>query len=244
MVRSRLPHRVLFLVASLFLLAGVPAAQVVGPSQEKMLQRVDPSIVRKLNEVNAALARNPRDVDALNMRGALEVKAALHNPYSFFWLYQAAKDLEQVLQKEPNNFFARHNYGQAAFLTGDVGTDQPNMRLAVIQFTKAIELNPRSARSFMGRGWAYQMLNDPARANADYQKALQLDPSLRADLVDEANGIDQKRAQLLGARQILERMGRYYVDRSVRTEEDCLYKYKGVWTAGECRISAALNPIR
>lgn len=197
---------------------------------------------RQLNEVERKLARNPRDVEALKSRGYLELSAAHKSPYSFFWLYKAARDYEYVIQKMPNDYAARHNYAQVCFQTGDMGTDQPVMRLAVTQFTKAIELNPRGARTYMGRGWAYQMLNDRAPANADYQKTLQLDPSLRAVLYDQANGMDRKRGQLRAAQQDLDRMGRYYVDQSIRNETDCRNKAIRLWVSGECRISATLNP--
>jgi tetratricopeptide (TPR) repeat protein len=115
------------------------------------------------------------------------------------------------------------------------------MRLAVIQFTKAIQLNPKSARSYMGRGWAYQMLNDRARMQADYDMALRLDPSLRADLLDEAKGIDQKRAQLAGVPAMLDRMARYYVETSAHNQNECA-QHRGYWTNGECRVSMALDP--
>jgi tetratricopeptide (TPR) repeat protein len=156
-------------------------------------------------------------------------------------IYRAAKDLELAIRLDPNNFYARHNYAQAAFQAGDVGTDQPNMRLAVIQFTKAIQLNPKSARSYMGRGWAYQMLNDSARMQADYDMALRLDASLRAVLLEESNGIAQKRAQLAGVPAMLDRMARYRVETSVRNQNECA-QYRGYWTNGECRISMALDP--
>ncbi|MDQ6893323.1 MAG: tetratricopeptide repeat protein [Acidobacteriota bacterium] len=240
----RIKGRTVGAISAGLLIASAAAvlAQIAMPDEQKMRDRVNPAIVRQLNDVNATLARNPRNVEALKTRGYLELSAAHKNPYSFFWLYKAAKDLEYVIQKMPDDYAARHNYAQVCFQTGDMGSDQPNMRLAVSQFTKAIELNPRGARSYMGRGWAYQMLNDRARANADYEKALVLDPSLRADLYSEANGIDLKRGQLAAAGQDLERMGRYYVDQSVHNENDCRNKAIGLWINGECRISAALNP--
>jgi tetratricopeptide (TPR) repeat protein len=76
-----------------------------------------------------------------------------------------------------------------------VNAAQPVMHPAVIHFNRALQLKPDSARTYMGRGWAYLMMDDQAHANADFQKALQLDPSLRDQLVRQANGIRQKRAQ-------------------------------------------------
>ena len=56
-------------------------------------------------------------------------------------------------------------------------------------FSKAIALNPGSARSYMGRGWAYLTMNDQAHANADFSAALKLDPSLRPTLEKEVAGV-------------------------------------------------------
>lgn len=218
-----------------------PAQSIPMPALEKMNRGVDPAKLQQLEQATRVLERNPRDVTALVTRGALSLNIAVKSPYGFFWIYRAAKDLELAIRLDPNNFYARHNYAQAAFQAGDVGTDQPNMRLAVIQFTKAIQLNPKSARSYMGRGWAYQMLNDSARMQADYDMALRLDASLRAVLLEESNGIAQKRAQLAGVPAMLDRMARYRVETSVRNQNECA-QYRGYWTNGECRISMALDP--
>ena len=221
--------------------AAVAAQSIPMPPPERMNRGVDPAKLQQFEQATRTLERNPKDVTALVTRGALGLNIAVKSPYDFFWIYRASKDLELAITLAPNDFFARHNYAQAAFQAGDMGTDQPNMRLAVIQFTKAIQLNPKSARSYMGRGWAYQMLNDQAHMQADYDAALRLDPSLRADLLSEANGIAQKRAQLAGVPAMLDRMARYYVEPNARTQNDCT-RYRGYWTNGECRISMAFNP--
>ena len=212
-----------------------------GPSQQQMMEGLDAKTVQQLEHWTAVLDQNPKDFNALNQRGSLSLYAAHRSRYGVFWIYRAAKDLELAIKLNPTDFYARHNYAQAAFEAGDVGDAQPNMHLAVIQFTKAIELNPKSARSYMGRGWAYLMLNDQSHAEADFKKTRELDPSLQADLEKEANGIKEKKKQAAAAREILKRLGRYYVERGARTENDCA-KYRGVWTGSECRISTALNP--
>jgi tetratricopeptide (TPR) repeat protein len=208
-----------------------------------MMQGVDPQVAERLNTLSAKIEKNPKDIDARNERAAYALGAAAKSRYQFFWVYAAAKDLEIVLAKQPNNWVARHNYGDAAYRMGDMGTDQSVMRLSVFQFTKAIELNPKSARSYMGRGWAYGMLNDEAHANADYKKALQLDPTLRAELERTAQGNARKRAQLGAAQRDLERLGRYYVEKNARTQEGCVQNYRGYWTQGECRMSTAFSPF-
>src|SRR5580698_8522272 len=63
---------------------------------------------------------------------------------------------------------------------------------ALWAFDHAIALNPKSARTYLGRGWTYYELNDEAHANADFQKALQLDPSLRADMQKEIANIQER----------------------------------------------------
>src|SRR5262249_17919865 len=78
-----------------------------------------------------------------------------------------------------------------------------NARRAVWSFSQAIALNPRLARSFMGRGWAYLELNDEAHANADFRTALQLEPGLRADIEKEVAGIREQKAQEAAARRTL-----------------------------------------
>ncbi len=246
-IHKAMPLKNLLHASAAMLLAvfvAVALAQTIPmPTPEKMNRGVDAAKLQQVAQTTKAIERNPKDVTALVTRGATSLSIAIKSPYSFFWIYRASKDLELAIKLDPNNFYARHNYAQAAFQAGDMGSDQPNMRLSVIQFTKAIQLNPKSARSYMGRGWAYQMLNDKAHMQADYDTALRFDPSLRADLMSEANGIANKRAQLAGVPAMLDRMARYYVEPSARNQNQCV-QYRGYWTNGECRISMALNPGR
>lgn len=93
----------------------------------------------------------------------------------------------------------------------------------------------------MGRSWAYLMLNDEAHASADAKRALQIDPTLRADLVKEPNGIRERNRQSLCAQQMVRRMGAYIVNHNARTSQQCV-AVKGYWTNGECRISTAMAP--
>jgi tetratricopeptide (TPR) repeat protein len=166
-----------------------------GVSPQQMLQGVDAHTIQQLNTDRAALQRNPNDVNALVDRGALALNIADKSRYSTAWIHFAAKNLEKALTLNPNDFYAQHNYAMACYEAGDVNDPQPVMHLAVIHFNRALQLKPDSARTYMGRGWAYLMMDDQAHANADFQKALQLDPSLRDQLVRQANGIRQKRAQ-------------------------------------------------
>ncbi len=194
-------------VALVLLLGNYAAAQVPGwdsrwPPPEKMLQGQDPTTVQEFRRWSGALKQNPRDVNALNQRGVLAMQMSRKGVYGMYWRWLAAKDLEQVIQLEPKNFYAWHNYGHLNYLSGDLwmANDHSNARRAVYAFTKAIELTPRSARSYMGRGWAYLTMNDQAHASADFQKAIQFDPTLRADLEKEVRGIQERKRQEAAAR--------------------------------------------
>jgi tetratricopeptide (TPR) repeat protein len=90
----------------------------------------------------------------------------------------AVKDLETAIKLDPRNFFAHHNYAHAAYL---LGYDD----FAVHEFNKAIALNPRSGRSYMGRGYAYLEECNFKAAPPDFQKAVSLDPSLRREVANE-----------------------------------------------------------
>src|SRR5262245_33696476 len=121
------------------------AAQVPGwdprwPPPEKMLQGRDPAAVAQFNSLSAALARNPEDVDALVRRGILAMSFARSGLYSSFWRWLAAKDLEQAIQLDPNNFYAWHNYGHLNYVSGGLWmmNDHSNAQRAVTAFTKAI----------------------------------------------------------------------------------------------------------
>jgi tetratricopeptide (TPR) repeat protein len=231
--------------AVLLLFGGTALAQgnnnPFGVSPQEMLRGVDPATVQKLNRFSNALDKNPNDVNALISRAALSLEVADKGRYNFQWILFASKDLEKAIRLDPNNWMARHDYAMACFQAGDVTKAMPNEHLAVIQFTKAIALKPDSARSYMGRGWAYLMLGDEASANADFQKTLQLNPSLRPELTREADSVRGKLTQLACVDGMMKRMASYMVNRNARTQDQCI-AIKGYWTNGECRISTAMAP--
>jgi tetratricopeptide (TPR) repeat protein len=234
------------IVAGFVLLVHQSAAQgntnAFSLSPQQMLDGVDAQSIRQLDEASRSLEANPNDVNALVMRGAVSLHiAATTKRYSYQWEFAAAKDLERAITLDPNNFYAEHNYAMACLQAGDFNPTQPAMHLAVTHFTKAIQMKPGSARSYMGRGWAYLMLREEAHANADFEKALQLDPGLRTQLVSEANAIRQKMGQLACAGGMVQRMGAYMVDRTARTADQCAAR-KEYWTGSECRISTAMAP--
>jgi tetratricopeptide (TPR) repeat protein len=233
-------------MAALLFLAHCASAQgnynnIFSVSPQEMLAGVDAGTVQKLAAANTAVQRNPNDVNALVTRAAISLNIAGRSRYSFQWVHSAALDLEKAIRLDPKNFYALHNYAMACYQAGDDSDAQPNMHLAVIHFTNAIRIKPDSARSYMGRGWAYLMMDDQAHAQEDFQKTLALDPALRDELERQATAISQKRAQKGCVKAMLQRMGAYVVNRNARTAEQCT-AVKGFWTSGECRISTAMAP--
>lgn len=233
-------------VVALFMLALNASGQgnydnIFSVSPEQMFEGIDAATVSHFSDANRAAQENPNDVTALVTRAVIALDIADRSRYSFHWVHFAAKDLEKALRIDPNNFYARHNYAMACYQAGDFNDSQPNMRLAVIQFTKAIQIKPDSARTYMGRGWAYLMLDDPTHAEADFQRTLQLDPRLKNEMVRQANAIVQKRGQKAAVLAMMQRLGSYIVNRGPRTAEQCA-AVKGYWTNSECRISTAMAP--
>lgn len=221
----------------------VPGWQGGWPAPERMLQGRNPAQVQQFLQWSAALSKNPRDVNALDNRAYLGMEFAKRGLYRTYWQWLAAKDLEAAMQINPKDFVAWHNYGDLNYSAGDfwMTNDHSNARRAVAAFTRAIALNPGSARSYMGRGWAYLAMDDQPHASADFSTALKLDPSLRPALEKEVGNIRERKAQEAAARGTLNQMSRYTVEPLARTKEQC-DQYRGFWTGGECRISQALNP--
>jgi len=73
--------------------------------------------------------------------------------YRTYWQWRAAKDLEPAVQINPREFYAWHNYGDLNSNAGDLGmmNEYSNARRAVTAFTRAIALNPKSARLGLDR---------------------------------------------------------------------------------------------
>lgn len=219
--------------------------QASWPAPQKALAGCDRNNVREFMQVNSVLLRNPRDEEALVNHAVWAQRVMRSSRYNTWWLWLAAIDLETAIKLDPRDFAAWHNYGDVNYMAGDAWMlhDHSNARRSVDAFNHAIALNPKSARSYMGRGWAYYQMGDVAHARPDFQKALQLDPSLRADMQKEIGNIDERHRQENAARGTLDRMSSYYVEKSARNEQECA-KYVCSWTQGECRCTNALNPGR
>ena len=245
-------------MAMLLLVAGRAAAQVPGwdprwPDVAKVLAGCDPQVVRGFWQENANLLKNPNDEAALVNRGVTAHRLAKTSRLDMYLDWLAAKDLEKAIKLDPKEFTAWHNYGDLNYAAGDMWAinDHSNRNRALWAFNHAIALNPKSARTYLGRGWTYLELNDVAHANADFQKALQLDPSLRKDMQTEIANIRERHRQEDAARGTVSQMSRYYVLKTARNESECA-EGKGAWVittskdghivGGECHVSMALYP--
>ncbi len=150
------------------------------------------------------------------------------------WLHFAAIDLEQSLRLNPNNWAVQHDYAQTAF---EVGT--PGYSVAITHFTDAIRLNPKSARSYMGRGLTYIMMHDQAHATPDLQQALIIDPKLRAELEQQVKNDYAALRDIAGAQQVLRNIEQLWqVDPTARTADECS-AHGGSVITGRCLV---LNP--
>lgn len=97
----------------------------------------------------------------------------------------AVRNLEIALRMDPRNFYARHNYAHAAYLLGYPA-------VAIDQFTKAITLNPRSGRSYLGRGYAHFQACELEAAASDFNQAMREDPALRSEVASQQKTQEKK----------------------------------------------------
>lgn len=73
-----------------------------------------------------------------------------------------------------------YNLGHRYYTRAQYGVGDPNNRtinLAIIEFTKAIEINPRYAEAYHERGLAYDAIGEYDLAISDYNKAIEINPS-------------------------------------------------------------------
>jgi tetratricopeptide (TPR) repeat protein len=131
------------------------------------------------------IASSPRDANAYVTRALCYMPDAASRSTNWSDLQVAVKDLETALKLEPNNFYGRHNYGQAAYLLN-------HDEFAVQQFSLALRLNPNSARTFQGRGWAYLKACRFNEAQRDFEQALRLDAARGPELATASDIASQR----------------------------------------------------
>ena len=135
-----------------------------------------PDIVAKVAAATAQIQQNPRDANAWVRRASAYLTAASANMKPPLRNLEAAiLDLEQALRLDPNNFYARHNYGNAAYLLG-------YQDFAIYEFDRALAIDARSARTWMGRGWSWYEKCELDRASSDFDQAVSLDMNLTSSI--------------------------------------------------------------
>ncbi len=73
-----------------------------------------------------------------------------------------------------------YNLGHRYYTRAQYGEGDPNdqnINLAIVEFTKAIEINPSYAEAYHERGLAYDAKGEYDRAISDYNKAIEINPS-------------------------------------------------------------------
>ncbi|MEN9562426.1 MAG: hypothetical protein RIR73_670 [Chloroflexota bacterium] len=154
--------------ASLFLERGELQPALAGFNKSISLQSRMPLfyIVRslayfKLGDLNAAHADQDVAVgfspeEALVM---IDVNLMLYKD-NLDW----ARDFyERMLRKDPRNALALQGFADACLINQDFVS-------AVSLFTRALEVNSKEARLYLGRGKAYLELNEVEKAKADFEK--------------------------------------------------------------------------
>ena len=77
----------------------------------------------------------------------------------------------RILDKDPRHALALQGLAEACLTNQDLDN-------AVSLFTRAIELNPREARLYLGRGKAHLELNETEKAKIDFEKVPSLTDKL------------------------------------------------------------------
>jgi tetratricopeptide (TPR) repeat protein len=119
-----------------------------------------------LRELDAALALDPEHFDALVHRALLY--SELGEPE------RAIADAQRSIVSRPEHPGGFHALGRACLSNGE-------LEAAINGFSRAVELDPRHADAYAGRGWATEKL-PPSKSNlrkaaADLSRALRVAPS-------------------------------------------------------------------
>jgi Tfp pilus assembly protein PilF len=133
-----------------------------------------------MRTLDVYVAQNPQDANAYVARARclLQSQRGMVKPY-YGNLVAATKDLETAIRLDPNNVAAHYDYARAAAFEGQ-------NELAKIHFTSAIRLDPRSARSYAGRGWVEFNTCQMADASADFDRAVALDRAVEREVANPA----------------------------------------------------------
>lgn len=93
------------------------------------------------------------------------------NPSKVLGIFSSTFVIFLALGCQPNQAKHQLELGEKELARG-------NHSLAVEHFSEALELDPRCAPAYLGRGKAHEGLESPADAAGDFQRALELQPEL------------------------------------------------------------------
>jgi tetratricopeptide (TPR) repeat protein len=119
----------------------------------------------------AAAEEASRQAGAMTPAGAFDFFLAGQERYKQGALAQAVRDFENVLQLEPDHFWAQY-FLAACYL----GMSPPQPQLAVARLDTCAALNSKFAWIYLLRGLAHMQLREFNDAAIDYRKALECGP--------------------------------------------------------------------
>jgi len=114
------------------------------------------------------LNRHPEDIQAKLSLAEIYLNKGSHDNKEAEFSPKALEIVNQVLQKDPNNFEAYRIMGYAYEI-------QESFEKAIISYNKAISIDPNNAAIYNSRGHAYELMGQYQLAKDDYLKAYQLD---------------------------------------------------------------------
>ncbi len=117
-------------------------------------------------DLTRTITQRPTEANAYNVRGS--AYRALNKPKD------ALGDYDKALAIVP--------LAEAFYNRGVTREDLKEQSLALVDYTRAIELNPNFAQAYAARGTIYLQQKKDADANRDFAQAFELDASLRTEL--------------------------------------------------------------
>jgi len=116
---------------------------------------------------------------------------------------EAFLDLADLTDKH-TDLLSDNEKSKRYFLAGEICIDLEDYQRAIVNYTKAIELDSKFAFAFYSRGIVYETLNEYQRAIGDYSKAIELDPK-NASAYNNLGYVLMKKGQFLSAKENLEK---------------------------------------
>ena len=177
-------HAWAWLVGAFALLLAVPPAGEAATAKRAPVVTPDQGIATQTK----AIAKNPKNATAYLRRSDYHLALA-GTDGSEAHLRAAADDLAVVSSLTPKDPDAHRRYAEIA-------TKLREHQLAVSEYSAAIDLVPKKAEYYLGRGLAYLSLRKDRPAKADFKQALKLNPGLRQRLEEEEKRIRLARQQM------------------------------------------------